>query len=67
MASTAGSGVDLSESRGGDYAAAIIATCSIALVTLALRLYTRLGILKKLFADDYCIIGGMVSLCRPGE
>jgi hypothetical protein len=61
MTSDASSAVDLNESRAGEYAATIIATGSITLVTLALRLYTRLGILGTLFADDYCIIGGIVS------
>lgn len=67
MASDASLAVDLSESRGGQYAATIIATGSIALVTLGLRLYTRLGILGSLFADDYCIIGGMVSTHCPSK
>lgn len=67
MASDASWAVDLNESRGGQYAAAIITTGSIVLITLALRLYTRLGILGTLFADDYCIIGGVVSTHCPSK
>lgn len=65
MASDARSGVDLNESLSAEYAAVIITTCSIALITLLLRFYTRLFILRTLFADDYCMIGGMVSAYCP--
>ncbi|KAK4140463.1 uncharacterized protein C8A04DRAFT_32047 [Dichotomopilus funicola] len=66
MASDARPGVDLNESLGPEYAAVIITTCSIAVITLLLRFYTRLFILRTLFPDDYCIIGGMIGTIGMG-
>jgi len=47
------------ESRAGIIATAIILSPSIALVTVALRSYTRMFLVGVKFFEDYCIICAM--------
>ncbi|KAK4201357.1 hypothetical protein QBC40DRAFT_347906 [Triangularia verruculosa] len=48
------------ESRAGTTAAAIIVSPAIALVAMALRIYTRRVLVGVRFVEDYCIVFAMV-------
>ncbi|KAK4164743.1 hypothetical protein QBC43DRAFT_288649 [Cladorrhinum sp. PSN259] len=48
------------ESRAGSTATAIIISPAIAVITVALRVYTRRVLVRVRFLEDYCIVGAMV-------
>ncbi|KAK3986154.1 hypothetical protein QBC44DRAFT_248882, partial [Cladorrhinum sp. PSN332] len=48
------------ESRAGTTATAIIVSPAIAVLTVALRVYTRRVLVKVRFVEDYCIVCAMV-------
>jgi hypothetical protein len=52
----------LKDSTQGQIWAIIIAFPVLALITVILRLYTRLVIIKNASSEDYCIVLAMVSV-----
>jgi hypothetical protein len=56
--------VNLDESRAGQVTTAIIICPALALVAVALRLYSRVVLGKKRFLEDYFIVVAMVRVYR---
>ncbi|KXJ87185.1 hypothetical protein Micbo1qcDRAFT_107376, partial [Microdochium bolleyi] len=50
------------ESRKGPFLAQLLLCTILGAITVALRIYTRSALIKKRFADDYCIILGLTSI-----
>ena len=53
------------ENRGGMLVAVIIVCSIVVTVIVGLRFYVRLGIIKKLGADDWVLAAALVCLPLP--
>lgn len=53
---------DVNESRAPQGLAIVFVCTAIALILVALRLYTRVFLLKRVFCEDYAIVAAMVGL-----
>ncbi|PVH98923.1 hypothetical protein DM02DRAFT_680744 [Periconia macrospinosa] len=62
MVSTNSTTVDLNESRAGKFTTVIIFCPALAVVIVALRLYSRFVLGKRRFSEDYFIVLAMLSI-----
>lgn len=57
--------VDLNETQAPTLGAIIILGAVLGAIAVALRFYTRIVIVGKVFLNDYCILAALVSDDKP--